>query len=309
MFRGTIMLSLLIAAIIGISISIMIWSAYRIFAVIPTEDRQYLDRPPLGFRIAWPLIRLIVHYLGPLLSRDYRIKIQEKLRTAGQDFVVGPEQYFAACVISAILFAIIVSIMMSMLDAWSFQVTMVSGVLGFFYPKLWLGDHTKKRQKEILRALPFYLDIITLSVEAGANLGGAFKQAVDKGPEGPLKHEFNRMLREMRAGKSRSESLRSMADRVDMSSMNSLVSSLIQAEQMGTSLGPVLRINADQRRLERFQRAEKLAMEAPVKLLGPLIIFIFPTTFIVLFFILMVKAVQEGVLTWAPLVHALTWPG
>lgn len=303
------MFVLLLAGVIGLSIAVMTWSAYRIFADIPTEDRRYLDRPPLGFRIVWPLIQLVVHYLGPRLSRNYRIKTQKKLRTAGQDFVVGPEQYFAACIISAMAFVLAAVFFMTVLDKWSIQGLLITGVFGFFYPELWIRDHTKKRQKDILRALPFYLDIITLSVEAGLNLSGAFKQAVDKGPEGPLKGEINRMLREMRAGKSRAEAMRSLGDRVNMSAMNSIVSSLIQAELMGTNLGPVLRINADQRRLERFQRAEKLAMEAPVKLLGPLIMFIFPTTFIVLIFVLLVKAVQEGVLTWTPLVQALSWPG
>ena len=287
----------------------LVWSANRIVTEIPAEDRQYLDRPPFGFRLMWPLIRLLVHYVGPLLSQGYRINVQKKLRTAGQDYVIGPEQYFSACCISAVMIAAIVASIMITIDIWSWQGIIIFSVLGFFYPSLWLKEHTKTRQKDILRSLPFYLDIITLSVEAGTNLGGAFNQAVEKGPDGPLKSEFNRMLRELRAGKSRAESLRSLADRVNMSSVTSLVSSLIQAEQMGTSLGPVLRINADQRRVERFQRAEKLAMEAPVKLLGPLVMFIFPTTFIVLFFILMVKAVQEGVVTWAPLVRALSWPG
>lgn len=303
------MLSILLPVIIGVSIVILVWSAYRIIADIPTEDRQYLDRPPFGFRLMWPLIRVLVHYLGPLLGQGYRIKIQTKLKTAGQDFVIGPEQYFSACCISAFVIMAIVASIMQIIEAWSLQGILIFGFLGFFYPALWLKEHTKARQKDILRALPFYLDIITLSVEAGTNLAGAFKQAVEKGPDGPLKYEFNRMLRELRAGKSRAEALRSLADRVNMSSVTSLVSSLVQAEQMGTSLGPVLRINADQRRIERFQRAEKLAMEAPVKLLGPLVLFIFPTTFIVLFFILMVKAVQEGVLTWTPLVRALSWPG
>lgn len=304
------MITVLIPALfIGLAVILLVWSANRILTDIPTEDRQYYDRPPFGFRLAWPLIRLLVHYVGPLLTQDYRINVQKKLKTAGQDYVIGPEQYFSACCVSSVAITAIIAAVMHMIGIWSWQWLIGLGILGFFYPTLWLKEHTKARQKEILRSLPFYLDIITLSVEAGTNLGGAFNQAVTKGPDGPLKAEFNRMLRELRAGKSRADSLRSLADRVNMSSVTSVVSSLIQAEQMGSSLGPVLRINADQRRLERFQRAEKLAMEAPVKLLGPLVMFIFPTTFIVLTFILMTKAVQEGVITWVPLVRALSWPG
>jgi len=94
-----------------------------------------------------------------------------------------------------------------------------------------------------------------------------------------------------------------------MPAVDNLVGSLIQAEKIGSSLGPILRAQAQQRRTERFTRAEKLAMEAPVKLLGPLVMFIFPTTFMVLAFIIIVKAVVAGVITFPPLVWALTWPG
>ena len=169
------------------------------------------------------------------------------------------------------------------------------GGLGYAYPDIWLRDHTKKRNLAILKALPFFLDIVTLSVESGLNLTGALQKAVDRCHPGPLISEVNRVLRDVRGGKARVEALRAMAERLDFGPVSSLVSALVQGELMGSSLGPVLRAQSDQRRSERFLRAEKLAMEAPVKMLGPLIMFIFPCTFIVLGFPIVMKFLQSGI--------------
>jgi len=133
-------------------------------------------------------------------------------------------------------------------------------------------------------------------VESGLNLQGALGQAMEKAPPGPLRNEFAIVLRDLRSGLSRAEALRRMADRLDISEITSFVSSIVQAEKMGASLATVLRLQSEQRRSERFLRAEKMAMEAPVKLVGPLIIFIFPVTFIVLGFPIVMKFMAEGLL-------------
>jgi len=125
-------------------------------------------------------------------------------------------------------------------------------------------------------------------------LQGALQQAALKGPKGALCDEIKRVLRDVRSGKARADALRAMSERVQEPAVTNFVTALIQAERMGMNLGPVLRAQADQRRSERFLRAEKLAMEAPVKLLFPLIAFIFPCTFIVLFFPIVVQFMQSG---------------
>jgi len=303
------MLAFALALTVGLSLTLLVWSVYSIFAAVPEEDRSYLDRPPVGFRLSWPLIRLMVYYLGPRLSMKYRKDAHQRLRSAGVDYSLSPEQFFAGKLLAAFAFGAFSFLVLKALDSPAWYLVIFSALGGFYYPELWLKETRDRRHKDIFRALPFYLDIITLAVEAGTNLTGAFTQAVQKSPPGPLKTEINRVLRDVRAGKSRAEAMRAMADRIDMTAINTLVSSLVQAEIMGSTLGPVLRAQADQRRIERFQRAEKLAMEAPVKLLGPLIMFIFPNFFIVLVFLLISKSVQEGVVSWAPLVKALTWPG
>jgi tight adherence protein C len=148
---------------------------------------------------------------------------------------------------------------------------------------IWLRDQVSKRHFKITRELPYNLDLLTLSVEAGLDFQAAVDTVVKKGRQGPLSGEFALMLREMRMGKTRQEALRAMSDRVGLPALTQFVGALIQADRMGTSLGKVLRIQSTQLRVERTQRAEKLANEAPVKMLFPLIACIFPTVFLVLF--------------------------
>jgi tight adherence protein C len=119
---------------------------------------------------------------------------------------------------------------------------------------------------------------------------------MEKGPAGPLRHEFFMVVRDLRSGLPRADALRRMESRLQMLEITSFVGAVIQAEKMGARLGTALRAQAEQRRVERFQRAEKLAMEAPVKLIGPLMMFIFPVTFIVIGFPIAMKFMQSGML-------------
>jgi len=169
-----------------------------------------------------------------------------------------------------------------------------AALIGYAIPQTWLRDRIETRRRAVLRELPFYLDVITLAVESGLNLGSALAQAVDKGPRGPLRIELGRVLRDLRAGRTREEALRALAERLAIPAVGSLVAALLVAEKQGVSLGPVLRAQAEQRRTERFMRAEKLAMEAPVKMLPALLLFIFPCTFVMLLFPVASRMIQEG---------------
>ncbi len=300
---------LVIYLMIGAFISLLFWQAYSLFHYVPVEDRQFLDRPALGFRMAWPLIQAFVHYGGKYISPTREQIISLRLRHAGVEYSVSAKQFVAAKFISAIGFALVALFLTASMGRSAILIALVAGFLGYFYPELWLREVTGKRQGEILRSLPFYLDIVTLSVEAGSNLTGGLTQAVQKSNDSALRSELSRVLRDIRAGKSRADSLRDLAERTGSLPIKNIVSGLIQAERTGSSLGPLLRAQADQLRSERFQRAEKQAMEAPVKLLGPLMMFIFPTTFLVLIFLVLSKALMQGVVTWGPIVWAYQWPG
>jgi tight adherence protein C len=161
--------------------------------------------------------------------------------------------------------------------------SLLCALAGAGYPLLWLRDRVRARHRAIARALPYGLDLLTLSVEAGLDFPAALAKVVDKGRSGPLADELSVVLKELRLGKTREEALRNLARRVDLPALTSFVQALIHADRMGTPLGKVLRILSTQLRIERSQRAEKLANEAPVKLLLPLVLFIFPTLFLMLF--------------------------
>ncbi|MEE9321485.1 MAG: type II secretion system F family protein [Granulosicoccus sp.] len=290
-------------------IALLVWQIYRVFNEVPNEDRQFLDRPALGFRLTWPLILLLEHHFDHLYGEQQIHVVLLRLKRAGVEYSISPQQFIAGKIVSAVFFALFSLVFVSVLGREYALIAVLVSVGGYYYPELWLRELSDVRRGSILRTLPFYLDIITLSVEAGSNLTGGLTQAVQKSTDSPLRREFSRVLRDIRAGKTRADSLREMAERTGSQPVSNVVTGLIQAERTGSSLGPLLRAQAEQLRSERFQRAEKKAMEAPVKLLGPLVMFIFPTTFFVLGFLVTSKGLQEGIISWAPLVWAYTWPG
>ncbi|MBU1534310.1 type II secretion system F family protein [Myxococcota bacterium] len=228
---------------------------------------------------------IIIRKLGKAQSRfvteSYREKMKWKYIAMGkpemivEDFIVYQE-------FAAVFFTLFLMVVLNF-----FKVRMAycvfGAVIGFVYPFIWLNDQIKKRQKKIIRALPYALDLLTLSVEAGLDFGAAIQTVIDKAKEGPLVDEFALMLAEIRMGRTREESMRNLSKRIQMTPVSAFVTNLIQADRMGTSLGKILRIQSTQMRIERTQLAEKKANEAPVKMLFPLVACIFPTVFMVLF--------------------------
>ena len=156
-------------------------------------------------------------------------------------------------------------------------------VLGALVPWIWLRDRERVRKRAIRIALPYALDLLTLSVEAGLDFTASLARIMKRQPGTPLSQELAETLRQIQIGVPRAEALRDLHERVVMEELFSVTSALIQADELGASLGPILRIQADQFRIRRAQAAEKAAMEAPVKLLFPLIFFFFPATFIMIF--------------------------
>ena len=159
--------------------------------------------------------------------------------------------------------------------------TLVMGVLGFFLPVLWLGSRIRARQDEIVKTLPDVLDLLCISVEAGLPFDGAMQRVAEKW-DNELSRGFARLLNEMRVGKSRKDALRDLADRMDVPDVTSFVAALIQADQLGISIAKVLRIQSEQMRIKRRQRAEEKAQKAPIKMLFPMTFLIFPTILIVI---------------------------
>jgi len=161
--------------------------------------------------------------------------------------------------------------------------------LGWWLPLFWLKRRHHLRLRDINRQLPFFLDMVGLGLDAGLNLQASVQLALEHVGEGALHQEWSKMLADMRAGQTRAQALRQLSQRLHLSSIRQLISSLIQGESMGFSLGRIIQVYADQQRAQRLMQAEKQALQAPVKMLFPMALCIFPCTFIVLGFPVVVQ--------------------
>ena len=216
------------------------------------------------------------------VSQERLDKIEAALRRAGKPMDLKATEIVAFMQLSAAV-GLCLGLACAIWLDFNFLYSLLFAAFAGCYPLIWLRDKVKARHHAITRALPYNLDLLTLSVEAGLDFAAALGKVVEKGRKGPLSDELAITLKELKLGKTREEALRNLSARVELQQLSSFVHALIQADKMGTPLGKILRILSTQMRIERTQRAEKLANEAPVKLLLPLIGFIFPTIFIMLF--------------------------
>ena len=288
-FSGTL-ISIAIAAILFFMLISLLYS------MVDNEDRSYMDPLSWKLKLLWPFIQIIANFLVVFFPYEMLERTETKITHSGVSYLLNAEQFIALRIISAIIAPLLALFVMICLKNFQPIWFIITPLLGFMLPVIWLSDTRKRRDDAVIRTLPVYLDFLTMCVEGGLNLQGALGQAMEKATPGPLRNEFAVVLRDLRAGLSRADALRRMAERLDIQEITGFVSSIVQAEKMGASLGNVLRVQSDQRRSERFQRAEKQAMEAPVKLVFPLVLFILPVTFIILLFPIAMKFVGEGML-------------
>lgn len=162
-----------------------------------------------------------------------------------------------------------------------FIALLVFGLIGFAFPQLWLTSKIQARQKEIRKAMPDALDLLTICVEAGLSFDSAMSKVSEKW-ENQLSLAFARVIREIQLGKLQREALRDMSDRLGIAEMTSFVAAVIQSQQLGVSMAKVLRIQSEQMRMKRRQRAEEEAHKAPVKMIFPMGLLIFPSILIIL---------------------------
>lgn len=283
----------LAAASVGLACVVMVLAARALVAESARREHA-ADLPPPAWRHVWALVGILSVICRPLLSARLHRRIGLRLRAAGLEFAVLPQEWFAASLLAALLAGIagvLVAMVLGLpLLAWG----AMAAALGVLLLQAALADRIRQRRRALARQLPFLLDLITLAVDSGLNPAAGIALAVAHAPPGPMRDEFARMLRDVRAGRPRGEALRLLAERTSVTGVASFAAAMASAERQGLALAPLLRAQAEQRRNERFLAAEKRAMEAPVKLLLPLVVFIFPGTFAVLLFPIAMQLFQEG---------------
>jgi tight adherence protein C len=202
-----------------------------------------------------------------------------KLAMSGYSSVMTPAD-FTGLRITFILTAVILAFA-GVFTAHSGACLLVAGLLSF-YPSVWINTVIKKRHTSIMRALPNVLDLLTLSVESGKDLVSSLQDILERRPMDDLGEELTLTFQEIQLGRKRSDALRAMAQRVRQVDLTATLNSIVQAEELGVGIAQLLRIQGDTQRAKRFTMAEKLANEAPVKIIVPVVLFILPAVFIIL---------------------------
>lgn len=206
------------------------------------------------------------------------------LERAGLEGRLDAQQWLAMLCLLACFLAATTAALSCAVGSGLLLQTILAALAAAGAPWIWLRDRANRRHHAITRDLPGYLDLLTLGLEAGCAFGASLQLTIARSTPGPLRDAMERALQEMRAGRTRAEALQRLSDRLRVSALTASVAAIIQAESTGVSLAPVMRAQALRGTQERFARAEKRAMEAPVKMLGPLVLCIFPCTFIVIGF-------------------------
>ncbi len=273
---------------------LVVWLRRAIHACLADRPR-WREPPPPAFRWLGMLIGPVAARIAPTLREAARARGERRLAAAGLGQILGPEHLWALrlVLLGACAAVACVAVFTGMLAP-------VSGAMGVLaagvVPDLWLAGRIRERGAEFGRDLPFLLELLLMGLQAGLALPSALQHATDHMTKGAVRDEFARMLRECRAGMPRGEALARLDRRVDRPAVANLVAVLRQSEASGGRIADLVAEQAQQGRTDRILRAERLAHQAPVRMLLPLVALLFPVTFLVLLVPIVLRARESGAL-------------
>ena len=290
---------LLVNILIFVTIALLVIAVYEVFLspkkqvaarlqIIKEMEEKNADedelQKPFFERMIQPAYRNLGTALGNLTPREIRQSIEKKISYAGNPGNMNFNSVISLQALLAVLFVFLAGVVVrfaGLAGQRAVFLLILALLSGAMLPVSMLNSRAAKRQKEIQKDLPDTLDLLLVSVEAGLGFDMALKRVTEQTP-GVLSKEITRALEEMRLGKTREEALRGIVKRTGVPDLSSFISAVIQSEQLGSNIANTLRIQAGSMRQKRRQRAEEAAMKAPIKMLFPLVFFIFPTLFVVL---------------------------
>ncbi len=274
-------ISLIAALAAGISVTCLMLLGFHFFRRFEVDSEQTSEsrQLPVIFRMMLPLTPNLIRLIQGPSFVAVREKTQQQLQMAGYDLAINADQMLSIRIIYGLFGTLFLFFTVCTGQA-------ITGLLFFalllIYPGVWLRTKIQKRHLEMFKALPNMLDLLTLSVEAGKDFLSALRDIVNRRKKDALSEEFDRTLKEIQIGKTRATAMKDLGKRVQLPELTTIVNAIVQAEELGVSIAELLRIQGDLLRNKRFARAEKLANEAPVKILLPIVLFIFPSVFIIL---------------------------
>jgi len=237
---------------------------------------------PFSERILLPAMMGLTRFSTSLMPSSMMANVERQLVIAGSPMTIST--FATMWVGCGVTFVVLAGFILIAGGSFGIQQIGMAGALvalGFWAPTMWLKGKVKARQKLVLKALPDALDLVTTSVEAGLGLDAALARVAEK-TAGPLAAELSQALREIAMGRLRKDALTDMGERTGVEDLISFIMAVVQAEQLGVGIAQVLRIQSEQMRTRRRQRAEKAAHEAPIKMMFPLVFFIFPAFLVVI---------------------------
>ena len=286
------------ALLVGYAASV----ASEITYVTLADGRKTERKIPLIFRLLLPFVSNLSRVVMRPAFAKARANADWMIVACGLEGLLTGAEFMALKVLVPLVCGSVCAVLVlslcalvpdSFLSSNSILLVLMVYLYFYAYPLIWLRSTLKKRHFSIMLALPFVLDLLTLSVEAGMDFMSALQRNCERRRLDPLNEELIRMTREIQMGIARRVALRNMADRVRQPDLKAVAFALIQADELGVPIGPILRIQSEQLRTRRFDRAERLANEAPVKMLGPLLLCIFPAVLIVLLAPILLEAVKN----------------
>jgi tight adherence protein C len=241
---------------------------------------------PFSQRVIVPMMQRIGELSARFTPQSVLEETNRKLELAGNPGRIDAATFLASRFVVAFLFGgLLLLVAFLSPNKWpllrTIIVVVLFTVLGLFFPQLWLQSQINRRQNDIRKAMPDALDLLTICVEAGLGFEAAMSKVAEKW-ENHLSLAFLRAIREIQLGKARRDALRDMAERIGLPEMTSFIAAVIQSEMLGVSLAKVLRIQSEQMRIKRRQRAEELAHQAPIKMIIPMALITFPAILIIL---------------------------
>ncbi len=252
---------------------------------------------PFSQRILVPMVEAAAQFITRFTPQQTLEQTRHRLELAGNPNNWSPAEFWGVRVVATVVLGGVIFLLMSVAQQPFGKRFLYGGgaaLIGFIYPQIWLNSKIRARQAAIIRALPDALDLLTICVEAGLAFDSAMSKVNEKWDD-PLSRELGRVIREIQLGKIRRDALRDMANRMDVPDVTSFVAAIVQTEQLGVSIAKVLRIQSDQMRTKRRQRAEERAHQAPIKMLFPMVFLIFPSIYIVLLGPAVLTVMESGI--------------